>query len=84
MTVSQMRAAINKVYPTPKWQNKVAHMPDHQIIAIYFDFLKRNVFEEARKARAAAKRRGPAVRTNPVEDTYIYAESQQLTLDLGV
>lgn len=39
MSIQQMRAAITKVYPGPKWSEKVKGMSDAQVLAIYKKFL---------------------------------------------
>lgn len=51
MTVENMRSAILKVYGGQRWKDKVAFMPDHQVIAIYYNFRDRGKFEEARKKK---------------------------------
>ena len=35
MTIEQMRAEVAKLYPGASWQERVARMPDGQILAIY-------------------------------------------------
>lgn len=35
MTMEQMRAEVAALYTGPKWKEKVARMPDRQILAIY-------------------------------------------------
>lgn len=45
MTVRFMRREISKVYNNKTWDNKVAQMPDNQVIAIYFSFLEQGRFE---------------------------------------
>ena len=35
MTIEQMRAEVAALYTGPKWKEKVARMPDGQILAIY-------------------------------------------------
>ena len=35
MTIQQMRAEVARLYPGLGWKQKVAHMPDGQILAIY-------------------------------------------------
>ena len=35
MTVEQMRAEVARLYSGAKWQERVAAMPDGQVIAIY-------------------------------------------------
>lgn len=41
MDISSMRNYILKMYPGPKWIDKVAHMRDDQVIAIYFSMKKK-------------------------------------------
>lgn len=41
MDISAMRDYILKMYPGPKWTEKVAHMRDNQVIAIYFSMKKK-------------------------------------------
>ncbi len=40
-TNSKEREAVKAAYPGPKWADKVKHMTDEQVIAVYFR-LKRN------------------------------------------
>lgn len=35
MSIEQMRAALKKSYPGPKWAAKVDKMPDKQVAATY-------------------------------------------------
>ena len=35
MTIEQMRAEVAALYTGPKWKEKVAKMPEEQILAIY-------------------------------------------------
>lgn len=35
MNIEQMRAALKKSYPGPKWAAKVDNMPDKQVAATY-------------------------------------------------
>lgn len=35
MTIEQMRAEVARLYPGKRWQERVARMPDGQILAIY-------------------------------------------------
>lgn len=35
MTIEQMRAEVAKLYPSATWRERVARMPDGQILAIY-------------------------------------------------
>ena len=41
MSVMQMREEIAKVYAGPKWKDRVSHMPDAQVIAVYYSFKQR-------------------------------------------
>lgn len=38
MTTDAMRSALAEVYPGTKWENRVKHMPDFQIVAVYKRF----------------------------------------------
>lgn len=46
MTVDQMRKAIAEIYPGFTWKDKVAHMSDDQVIAIWCTFRERSVFDK--------------------------------------
>ena len=37
MTIERMREHVSKVYPSPRWEEKVRNMPDIQVIAVYKD-----------------------------------------------
>ena len=41
MNVSDMRNWLLKMYPGPKWLEKVARMPDNQVMAVYFSMKKK-------------------------------------------
>lgn len=45
MTVEQMREAIAGVYKGWKWKDKVANMPEDQVMAIYFKFQSSGVLD---------------------------------------
>ena len=45
MRIASMRKAIANVYNSPRWSNRVARMPDNQVIAIYYRFLEQGRFE---------------------------------------
>ena len=49
MPIEMMRAEISKVYPNQAWKRKVACMYDNQVIAVYYDFLKRGMFKQKPK-----------------------------------
>lgn len=46
MTVREMRHYISKVYPGERWKKKVAKMPDDQVMAVYFNFEERKMFDK--------------------------------------
>lgn len=49
MEVYQMREMIKKVYPTETWYNKVNHMPDKQVMAIYFSMKASGKLDKPKK-----------------------------------
>lgn len=51
MTTKQMRIQISDVYNTPTWRNKVDHMTDNQVIAIFHRFLKEDKFIKTKTAK---------------------------------
>lgn len=51
MTVDQMREQIIKVYPGERWRNKVALMPDRQVVAIYKCMKRRGDFEKKKEKK---------------------------------
>ncbi len=51
MTVEQMRSAIIKVYPGPKWKLSVQGMDARQVIAIYKNFIRTGKFNEPKKKK---------------------------------
>lgn len=55
MSVDQMREQISKVYPSPKWKDKVKHMSDNQVIAIYYKFAKSGKLDEKPKKNTYKK-----------------------------
>lgn len=36
--IDDMRTAVSKVYPGPRWRRKVLDMSDNQIMALYYKF----------------------------------------------
>lgn len=46
MTVEQMRRAISEVYSGWGWKTKVARMYDDQVIAVYYNFQERGMFDK--------------------------------------
>lgn len=55
MNVESMRREISKVYPRAGWKLKVKRMPDAQVMAIYYNFLKNNRFEQKIKQKQEKK-----------------------------
>lgn len=65
-TVAEMRVAVSKVYPGKAWKTKVAKMPDAQITAIYFNFLKDGRFDKPRsKPKKEVVKRGFVTENRP-------------------
>jgi hypothetical protein len=56
MNIEMMKKEILKVYSGPKWVAKMKKMPDNQVIAIYYHFLKAGRFKKAEKDRQAKKK----------------------------
>ncbi len=52
MEIQQMREKIADVYPGPRWKWKVSVMEDDQVMAIYFSFLEKGVFEGKREIKS--------------------------------
>ncbi len=49
MDVKLMRSEISKVYLGNRWKTKVRQMPNDQVIAIYYSFLKNDRFKTQKK-----------------------------------
>ena len=70
MTVREMRHAISKVYPGKSWKEKVADMPEDQVVAVYFNFEARNMFN---------KKIEPPRKKKPIFKAYV---GEQLSFDI--
>lgn len=46
MNIQQMRMEISKVYSGKSWATKVKYMPDAQVLAVYYSFLKNDRFKK--------------------------------------
>ena len=46
MSIEQMRMAILDVYGSESWEEKVKHMTDNQVIAVYHKFLANGKFDK--------------------------------------
>lgn len=57
MTVEQMRDKIAEVYGSFKWKDRVARMYDDQVIAVYYNFVERGMFEKKSAVRTHDGRR---------------------------
>lgn len=55
MEVYQMREKIKKVYPTETWHYKVNHMPDKQVMAIYFSMKESGKLDKPKKKAKETK-----------------------------
>lgn len=49
--VDDMRNDISKVYLNTSWKKRVAHMPDKQVMAIYYSFLEKGKFGHVPKPK---------------------------------
>lgn len=47
--VDQMRSAIFDVYSGYSWKDRVRNMADNQVIAVYYSFRERGVFDKPKK-----------------------------------
>ena len=47
MTVDQMRSMISKVYPNDDWYRRVKFMPEVQVMAVYYSFLRNGKFDKS-------------------------------------
>ena len=48
--MSFMRLAVSRAYRGDKWKEKVRAMSERQVIALYFSFEEKGLFNPARKA----------------------------------
>ena len=56
METVQMRRKIISVYPdSMRWSNRVMNMPDKQVLAIYYSFLKTGRFDELKKKKESGE-----------------------------
>lgn len=53
MTIDQMRSYIAGVYKGPFWKDKVSKMDEGQVVAIYYSFLERGVFDKKPEPKPA-------------------------------
>lgn len=67
ISVDDMRPMISKVYPGDAWKQKVRHMSDKQVCAIYFSFLEQGKFEKKKPQTYLCMYCG-AETTNPAWD----------------
>lgn len=52
MSVEQMREAIKKVYEGIAWKVRCNRMRDSQVIAIYYSFLEKGVFNKRKEKKS--------------------------------
>lgn len=50
-SIDSMRKRISEVYDSWIWRDKVAKMPDKQVMAIYYKMLETNKLKKERKLR---------------------------------
>lgn len=75
MTTNEMRAAITSVYSNPGWATKVEAMPDYRVVAVYYDFLKRGLFDQPRIRPTKPKKKDILIKREPEPE-----KSEQLTI----
>ena len=46
MNIQCMRTEISKIYAGKSWTTKVKYMPDAQVLAVYYSFLKNDRFKK--------------------------------------
>lgn len=44
--IENKRSAVLNAYDGKAWKEKVLHMPDHQIVALYFSLVKRGRIQQ--------------------------------------
>ena len=57
LSVEDMRAAIAEVYKGGRWLYKVENMPDNQVIAVYYSFLEKGMFDKPKRQSKERRRR---------------------------
>lgn len=80
MTTEAMRAAITKVYDNPRWRDRVSRMPSYQVMAIYYDFKKRGLFNKPERLPGINDVINSDVSFTPEEKSYGW-DSVQLTMN---
>lgn len=76
LTTNEMRAAITSAYSSPGWAKKVQAMPENRVIAVYYDFLKRGVFDQPRiRPISKPKKKDISIKREPEPE-----KSEQLTI----
>lgn len=80
ISVDVMRREISKVYKGPAWKEKVRHMADNQVIAVYYSFCKTGKFDKPKKIHNEKPRE--SVQANE-PGVYFQADiAEQLSFDL--
>ena len=65
MSVEQMRDAIADVYTGWAWKDKVARMPDDQVMAIYFKFQSSGILDGSKVLKPNGEEKKEAKCVNP-------------------
>lgn len=82
MSVDEMRCCIADVYTSYSWRHRVANMPEHQVISIYYSFLERGVFEQPPKKGLSPRERAKVREKKKLEEAKaVGLTGVQLTFD---
>lgn len=52
MSIGEMRSVVSRAYDGPTWKDKVKHMPDEQIVAVYYSLQKSGRLDRNKKVEA--------------------------------
>lgn len=78
VSIDDARYLISKVYDTKTWKQRVRTMPDDQVIAIYYSFCARGIFDRKKTSKS---KREPVQVKNP--EVYFQVDTaEQLSFDI--
>lgn len=55
LSIEQMRTRVMSAYPGDRWKMKCHFMPDNQVVALYYKFLRTGKFDKKKKPRIPKK-----------------------------
>lgn len=76
-----MRQRVADAYDGLSWKEKVERMPDYQVVAIYYKFLKDGKFDEKKPRRSDVGSQVKSVWAVEEPSLPVEEPSQQLTFD---